>query len=139
LGLNNRIMDGFLESQIGLLERGSESVAPPDAERARLVEDLIAFQLTALERLEKHLGPGGLSERDRPLVPLFQRWLNAARKVKELVKELQGGGQTVAGYDDLLRAMNRSKPVAESFDHFVQLNAALVALADDSKRRATGG
>jgi hypothetical protein len=79
-----------------------------------------------------------LSERDRPLVPLFQRWLKAGRKVKELVKELQRGGQTVAGYDDLLRAMNRSKPVAESFDHFVQLNASL-ASADDSRRRAIGG
>jgi hypothetical protein len=131
-------MDAFLESQIGLLERGSESVAPPDAERARLVEDLIAFHLTALERMEKHLGPGGLSERDRPLVPLFQRWLSAARKVKELVRELQRAGQTVAGYDDLLRAMNRSKPVAESFDHFVQLTARL-ALEDDPQRRAISG
>ena len=35
------------------------------------VEDLIAFHLTALDRLESHLEPGGLSERDRPLVPLF--------------------------------------------------------------------
>jgi len=31
----------------------------------------------------------------------------------------------VAGYDDLLRAMNRSKPVAESFDYFVELNIRL--------------
>jgi len=105
----------FLESQIGLLERGPTS---PDASE---VEDLIAFYLTALERLESHLAPGGLSERDRPLVPLFQRWLSAAGKVKEMARNLQGSGETVRGYDDLLRAMNRCKPVAESFDYFVAL------------------
>lgn len=108
-----------LESQIGLLER--ESVSPDRAE----VEDLIAFTLTALTRLETHLGTGGLSERDRPLVPLFRRWLIAARNVKELAKGLQSTGDRVNGYDDLLRAMNRSKPVAESFEHFVELNGRL--------------
>jgi hypothetical protein len=54
---NNLFMHDFLESQIGLLERGAPS---PDL---RELEDLIAFHLTALERLESHLGPGGLSER----------------------------------------------------------------------------
>lgn len=112
-------MATVLESQIGLLER--EPVSPDRAE----VEDLIAFALTALTRLEMHLAPGGLSERDRPLVPLFQRWLIAARNVKELAKGLQSTGVTVIGYDDLLRAMNRSKPVAESFEHFVELNGRL--------------
>ena len=105
---------------IGLLER--DSVSPDRAE----VEDLIAFTLTApYSRPETHLGAGGLSERDRPLVPLFQRWLIAARNVKELAKSLQVAGVTVNGYDDLLRAMNRSKPVAESFEHFVELNGRL--------------
>lgn len=112
-------MTTILESQIGLLER--EPLSPDRAE----VEDLIAFALTALARLEMHLGPGGLSERDRPLVPLFQRWLTAARHVKELAKGLRDSGATVTGYDDLLRAINRSKPVAESFEHFVELNDRL--------------
>jgi hypothetical protein len=115
------MMVTFLESQIGLLER--EAVSPD----AREVEDLIAFYLTALERLESHLGPGGLSELDRPLVPLFQRWLVAAAKVKELARSLRSGGETVNAYDDLLRAMNRSKPVAESFDRFVELNSRLAS------------
>jgi hypothetical protein len=112
-------MATFLESQIGLLEQ--ESVCPD----APAVEDLIAFSLTALERLESHLGRGGLSERDRPLVPLFQRWLSAANKVKELARTLRSTGESVSGYDELLRAMNRSKPVAESFEHFAELNRRL--------------
>jgi hypothetical protein len=75
-------MTTFLESQIGLLER------EPMSSDVSEIEDLIAFHLTALDRLESHLGPGGLSERDRPLVPLFQRWLSAARKVKEFARSL---------------------------------------------------
>jgi hypothetical protein len=121
-------MTTVLESQIGLLERDPVSPDVPE------VEDLIAFALTALVRLEKHLGPGALSERDRPLVPLFRRWLSAADKVKELARGLRNTGATVNGYDDLLRAMNRSKPVAESFDHFVELNCRLA-----SAERATNG
>jgi hypothetical protein len=109
----------FLESQIGLLERGAPS---PDE---REVEDLIAFHITALDRLESHLDPHGLSEADRPLVPLFQRWLSAAKQVKEAARNLKNQGHTVNGFDDLLRAMNRSKPVAESFDYFVGLNKRL--------------
>jgi hypothetical protein len=86
--LNNQLMITFLESQIGLLEKECGSPAPPDRDQVQLVEDLIAFHLTALGRLETHLGAGGLSERDRPLVPLFQRWLNAARKVKDRARDL---------------------------------------------------
>ncbi|HEY2586599.1 MAG TPA: hypothetical protein VGI81_12620 [Tepidisphaeraceae bacterium] len=122
-------MTAVLESQIGLLER--EPVSPEVPE----VEDLIAFALTALARLERHLGLGGLSERDRPLVPLFQRWLAAAGKVKELARTLRNTGAMINGYDDLLRAMNRSKPIAESFEHFVELNRRL---AGDG-RAANGG
>ena len=111
-------MPHFLESQIGLLERG----APPEATE---VEDLIAFHVIALDRLESHLGPHGLSEADRPLVPLFQRWLSAAKQVKEAARNLKSQGHSVEGFDNLLRAMNRSKPVAESFDYFVELNKRL--------------
>jgi hypothetical protein len=118
---NNRIMTTVLESQIRLRER--EPVSPD----VREIEDLIAFALTALARLEKHLGPGGLSELDRALVPLFQRWLSAAGKVKELARAMRSTGATVNGYDELLRAMNRSKPVAESFEHFVELNRRLAS------------
>ncbi len=114
-------MATFLESQIGLLEQESVSADIPG------VEDLIAFSLTALERLESHLGCGGLAERDRPLVPLFQRWLSAAGKVKEMARHLRSAGETISGYDDLLRTMNRSKPVAERFDYFVELNRRLAS------------
>ena len=119
-------MVAFLTSQIGLLEK--ESLSADVGE----VEDLIAFSLTALDRLESHLGPDGLSERDRPLVPLFQRWLRAAGKVKEIARTLRNSGVTVRGYDDLLRTMNRSKPVAESFDHFVALNRRLATAENPS-------
>src|SRR5258706_587647 len=104
-------MVNFLESQIGLLERQTVS---PDVQE---VEDLIAFHLTALERLEIHLCPDGLSQADRELVPLFQRWLRAARNVKELARAHRDGGPPVGNYDDLPRAINRSKPIAEDFDH----------------------
>ena len=114
-------MATFLESQIGLLEQESQSPRAPE------VEDLIAFTLTALERLESHLGRGGLSERDRALVPLFQRWLGAAGKVKEMARSLRSTGETIGGYDDLLRAMNRSKRVAESLDYFAELNNRLAS------------
>lgn len=120
-------MASFLECQIGLLE---QEPASPDAAE---VDDLIAFHLTALERLESHLGPGGLSERDRPLLPLFQRWLRAAGKVKDLARNLRSRGEIVNGYDDLLRAMNRSKPVAESFQYFVDLNTSLAGGDSASK------
>ena len=106
----------FLESELGLLEN------EPMSSDVAQVEDLIAFQLIALARLETWLGPGGLSESDRPMVPLFQRWLIVARKIKQMAQSLKESGQSVGGYDDLLRALNRSKPVAESFDHFVGLN-----------------
>jgi hypothetical protein len=56
---------------------------------------------------------------------LFQRWLTAAKHVKELSRNLRTEGHAVEGFDDLLRAMNRSKPVAESFDYFVGLNQRL--------------
>lgn len=114
-------MTSVLESQIGLLER-----EPMSHDRAE-VEDLIAFTLTALSRLESHLGLGGLSELDRPLVPLFRRWLIAAGNVKELAQSQRRAGVAVTGYDDLLRAMNRSKPVAENFEHFVELNRRLAS------------
>ena len=95
--LNNSAMVAFLESQLKFLESRSEadSQTLPNAERVQLVEDLIAFHLTALERLEKHLTAKGLSERDRPLVPLFQRWLKEARRVKDLAKELKGSVEGV--------------------------------------------
>ncbi len=81
-------MVAFLDSQISLLEAESEpSRAVPGSEHVRLVEDLLVFHLTALERLEGHLGIGGLSERDRPLMPLFQRWLRAAHNVKARAME----------------------------------------------------
>lgn len=122
-------MASFLESQIGLLER--ERISPD----IREVEDLIAFYLTALERLESHLGAGGLSERDRPLVALFQRWLSAAGKVKEMVRSIRNAGEKVDGYDELLRAMNRSKPIAQRFNYFVELNGRLA----NAGRASNGG
>lgn len=112
-------MSGFLDSQLGLLERQTGS---PNVQE---VEDLIAFHLTTLERLESHLGSEGILETHRRLVPLFQRWLSSARNTKQLVRTLRNAGHSVSNYDDLLRAMNRSKPIAESFDRFVELNARL--------------
>ena len=90
-------MSNFLESQIGLLER---EAFPSNAQE---VDDLIAFQLTTLERLESHISRGGLSENDRSLIPLFQRWLASARKVKERARNLRDAGHSVGSYDQLLR------------------------------------
>jgi hypothetical protein len=114
----------FLESELGLLETEPISSDVPQ------VEDRIAFQLIALERLEARLGAGGLSESDRPLVSLFHRWLMVARKLKETALALRASGHLIGGYDDLLRAINRSKPIAESFDYFVGLNQGAAAAAE---------
>jgi hypothetical protein len=89
------------------------------------VEDLIAIHLAIFEALQRHIGEHGLTAAHRPLVPLFQRWLETARRIKGTISELRAKGLSVAGLDDLLRTINRSKPVAEDFDDMVALNERL--------------
>jgi hypothetical protein len=109
----------ILESHLELLER-EVGVHPNSsaAESAIAVEDAISVHLALFDVLERRIGTGGLSEQHRPLVPLFQRWLDAARRiVKSAAKS-----SPASGLDGLLRAINRAKPAAEDFDRIVALN-----------------
>jgi hypothetical protein len=96
-----------LESHLSLLEREAEDrPTSTAADRVGLVEDLIGLHLALYERLERHLGQGGVTEAHRPLVPLFIRWLHTARRIKDAACELRREGQEVAGFDLLLRTIN---------------------------------
>jgi hypothetical protein len=86
------------------------------------IEDMIAIHLGVFTALESHVGEDGLTAAHRPLVPLYQRWLETARRIKAAVAQLRAKGQNVAGLDDLMRTINRSKLVAERFDDMVALN-----------------
>lgn len=106
-----------------LLER--ETAGHPDAtpaERAAAVADLVALHTAVYEAMELRLGDEGLTEAHRPLVPLFQRWLRTARRIIESARDLRKAGQPVGGVDDLVRAINRAKLVAETFEETVALN-----------------
>ena len=117
-------MASVLDSQLALLER--ETVGRPDAmpaERAAAVADLVALHTAVYEEvMERRLGDHGLTEAHRPLVPQFRRWIETARRVVAAARDLRAAGESVAGVDDLVRAINRAKPVVEAFDETVSLN-----------------
>ena len=115
-------MPSLFESILDVLNREAAPQISDAKGEVEHVEDMIAMHLAVFAALERHLGDDGLAEAHRPLVPLFQRWLETARRIKAKVGELRAKGQTVAGLDDLLRTINRSKPVAERFDDMVELN-----------------
>lgn len=118
-------MASALESHLALLEHeagaGAAAAGANDADR---LDDLIALHVGLFGVMERRLGTDGLSECHRPLVPLYQRWLETARRLRDSARDQRRqAGRPAAGVDDLVRAMNRSKIVAEDFDHFVELNA----------------
>jgi phosphoglycolate phosphatase-like HAD superfamily hydrolase len=120
------VMPTVLESHLALLEREAFAApAPSDAGDSDRLEQLVALHVALYEVLERRLGPDGLVEAHRPLVPMFQRWLETARQLKAEARRLRVAGQPVPDLDDLLRAMNRAKCTAEAFDHFVALNERL--------------
>lgn len=116
-------MASVLESHLALLEREAEvrmdSTGP---ERARLLEDVVSLHTAVYEAIERRIAGEGLTEADRPLVPLFRRWLSAARRILQSAGELRSQGQRVHGLDELLRAINRAKPAADDFDQVVAVN-----------------
>jgi hypothetical protein len=119
-------MVNVLESHLALLEREAEArPGVTTAERAGVVGELIALHAAVFGVMERHVGVNGLAEAHRPLVPLFRRWLETARRIVAAARDLRAAGHPVGDLDDLLRAMNRAKPVAEDFDHVVRLNARL--------------
>ena len=112
-----------LESHLTLLEQEAEprpGLTP--AERAGVAGDLVALHAAVYEVLERHIGGEGLTEAHRPLVPLFRRWPHTARRIIAVARDLRTEGQQVGNVDDLLRAVNRAKPVGEDFDQVVRLN-----------------
>ena len=116
-------MESVLEPHLALLERQAESRSGASAaERAGALEDVVSLHTAVYQVMERHLGEQGLTEAHRPLVPLFRRWLHAARGIVAAARDLRTEGQEVGGLDDLLRAMNRAKPAAEDFDYILGLN-----------------
>ena len=115
-------MPSILESHLELLEKEAAPQISDAQDEVKRVEQMIAIHLTVFNLLEDQIGDEGLTESHRPLVPLFQRWLETARQIKAAVGALRAKGKTAANFDDLLRMMNRSKPIAEDFDEMVALN-----------------
>jgi len=116
-------MPEVLESHLALLEREAASAADASpAERARRLEDLVALHLALLDAFERRLGPDGVNEGHRPLVPLFRRWLATARRLAASAAELRRQGHTPARVDDLMWGINSAKLVAEDFDCVLALN-----------------
>jgi hypothetical protein len=116
-------MPTILESHLSLLEGQAEiDPAATPATRASAIQDLLSLHTAFFDVLERRLGSDGVTEADRPLVPLFQRWLTTARRIAPTARALREQGERVTGIDDLARAMNRAKQVAEGFDYFVALN-----------------
>lgn len=114
-----------LESHLSLLER--ESQIPPGVstlDQAKLIQDLVALHLAVFDGLERRLGSEGLTESHRPMVPLFRRWLQTARRLIVWARDLRGNGILI-DLDPLLSAINRAKPIAEDFDYFIGLNQGL--------------
>jgi hypothetical protein len=117
-----------LESHLSLLEHEAED-APEStlSERVEHMRDLISMHLAVYEGMERHLGENGIAEAHRPLVPLFQRWLNTARRISDAARELRIQGHPVPGIDELIRTINRSKPMAEDFEDYVRLNQRIMS------------
>ena len=116
-------MPSALESHLELLEREAHA-APRAGQAPGALEELIALHTGLYEVMERRIGPGGLSEGHRPLVPMFRRWLDTARRLAAAAaaRDDHDPGRPAAGLDELLRAMNRAKPVAEDFEHVIRLN-----------------
>jgi hypothetical protein len=118
-------MVAVLESHLSLLEQEANTPSATNAaERTAFVEDVIALHLAVFEAMERHLGADGLTESHRFMVPLYRRWIHSARLMIVTARDLKAAGVTIH-LDPLLSAINRAKPVAEDFDHFVELNQRL--------------
>jgi len=121
-------METVLESHLALLEQEAEARPTPTAvEQGAMLDVLVALHTAFYGVLESRIGPDGVTEAHRPLVPLFQRWLRTGRRIVQSARESKAAGRRVAGVDDLVKAINLSKAVAEHFDHYVELNKHIAA------------
>lgn len=136
MGYTPFMMTTALEPHLALLEQASQDVAAADPVAATVasgagadrLDELIALHVSLFEVMERRLGTDGLSECHRPLVPLYQRWLETARRFRDQARDQRRRtGRPAAGLDDLLRAMNQSKIVAEDFEHVVRVNEQIRA------------
>jgi hypothetical protein len=115
-------MVSVLDSILSLLGRDSIEESGSLVERAAALDEKIAVHVAMFEVMERRLGPAGLTASHRHLVPRYQCWMTVARRMVENARELRKQGQTVSGTDDLVRAINHAKPVAEDFEETVALN-----------------
>ena len=115
-------MTNVFESYLALAEQDPHPGSRGTLEdRASSLEDQVAAHTAIFQAMESRLGDQGLTESHRPLIPLYQRWMNAARQLVVRARELRAQGRPVAGVDELVCAINGAKDVAEDFDHTVEL------------------
>lgn len=133
------IMVSALECHLALLEREAlNRPTPSGSEGADRLDEVIALHVGLYEVMERRVGPNGLSDAHRTLVPMFRRWLATARLFVADARDLRAAGRPVVGVDDLLRAINRAKPIAEDFEHIVTLNGRVARGQGGSYRPLAG-
>ena len=115
-------MTNVFESYLALAEQDPHRGETDLVERAAALEDQVAAHTAILHAMDSRLGEGGLTEAHRPLIPLYQRWMKAARQLVVRAREMRAAGRPITGIDELVCAINSSKDVAEDFDHTVELN-----------------
>lgn len=111
---------GF-ETYLAASEQGSQS--EPDRsleERASILEDRVAAHTGIYEAMARRTGE--VSEAHRPLIPLYQRWINAARQLVIQARGFRAQGRPIAGIDELVCAINLAKFVGQDFDHTIDFN-----------------
>jgi hypothetical protein len=114
------------ESYVALTEQDPHTVPSMSLEeRALLLEDRVAVHTSLFHAMESRIGPDGLTEAHRPLIPLYQRWMAAARQLVVQAREFRAAGRPLANLDPLGFAINAAKNVADDFDWTVDLNARI--------------
>jgi hypothetical protein len=116
-------MVSVLDSYLSLVEHDPGFGEVESAfDRRKSVEEMLAVHTALFLVMERRLGEEGIKEEHRSLVPLFQRWLAVARRITPAVWELKRAGIKVAGLDEFMFSINRSKWMAEEFDFWIKRN-----------------
>jgi hypothetical protein len=116
-------MTSIFEPYLALAERADPTAADRSMEeRAAILEDRVAAHMGVFDAMQRRIGDQYLTQLHRPLIPLYQRWMNAAREMVARAREFRAEGRVIAGIDELVCDINLSKLVAESFHRTVEFN-----------------
>jgi len=115
-------MGSILEPYLALLEQHPErSTDAMGSDRLQDIADAVEIQLAVFEALQRRIGPGGLSDAYRHLIPMFNRWVHSARELLKSAGVLRAT-PFAKTMERLGFAINRAKLVTEDFDEIVRLN-----------------